>query len=154
MPRVLKDFVRVFAVLLAVGAITSEVFEASISGFLAASRVMGLVLGFALCSMIADFFSGIALNIERSFPLGDRMELETGERGEVVEPWGVHRQVLRRKAVLGSLVVEDGEHFSATVREEHQTYKKRREHLFVPCTCRRSPTSGSSEGAKISPNKS
>jgi small-conductance mechanosensitive channel len=35
--------------------------------------------------MIADFFSGIELNLERSFTIGDHLKLETGEGGEVVE---------------------------------------------------------------------
>jgi small-conductance mechanosensitive channel len=61
------------------------VFEASITTFLAASGVAGLVLGFALRSMIADFFSGTALNLERSFSLGDHIKLDTGVDGEVVE---------------------------------------------------------------------
>jgi hypothetical protein len=55
-PRLLQDFVRLRVIMVALGAIISEVFEASISGFLAASGVAGLVLGFALRSMIADFF--------------------------------------------------------------------------------------------------
>jgi small-conductance mechanosensitive channel/CRP-like cAMP-binding protein len=84
-PRLLKDFVRLLVIVVALAAIISEVFEASISGFLAASGVAGLVLGFALRSMIADFFSGIALNLERSFSIGDHIKLEAGVDGEVVE---------------------------------------------------------------------
>jgi small-conductance mechanosensitive channel len=63
----------------------AEPSEASISGFIAASGVAGLVLGFALRGMIADFFSGIALNLDRSFSLGDHIKLDTGAEGEVVE---------------------------------------------------------------------
>ena len=84
-PRLLKDFVRLTVLMAATGAIITDVFEESLSGFLAASGVVGLVLGLALRSMIADFFSGIALNLERSFMIGDYIQLEKGERGEVIE---------------------------------------------------------------------
>ena len=46
--------------------------------------MVGLVLGFALHSMIADFFSDIALKLEHSFALGDHIKLDTGVDGEVV----------------------------------------------------------------------
>lgn len=85
-PRLLKDLVRFIVVIVAVGVIVSVVFEKSITGFLAASGVVGLVLGFALQNMIADFFSGIALNLERSFAVGDRIKIEGSDlTGDVVE---------------------------------------------------------------------
>jgi small-conductance mechanosensitive channel/CRP-like cAMP-binding protein len=86
MPRLLKDFARLVVVVTAIGVIISVVFEKSITGFLAASGVVGLVLGFALRNMIADFFSGIALNLERSFTVGDRVQIEGSDlTGDVVE---------------------------------------------------------------------
>lgn len=85
-PRLLKDLVRFLVVIVAVGVIVSVVFEKSITGFLAASGVIGLVLGFALQNMIADFFSGIALNLERSFAVGDRVKIEGSDlTGDVAE---------------------------------------------------------------------
>ncbi|PON13107.1 hypothetical protein C2W62_36105 [Candidatus Entotheonella serta] len=85
-PRLLKDLVRFIVVIVAVGVIVSVVFEKSITGFLAASGGVGLVLGFALQNMIADFFSGIALNLERSFAVGDRVKIEGSDlTGDVVE---------------------------------------------------------------------
>jgi len=85
-PRLLKDFVRLVVVVTAVTVIVSVVFEKSITGFLAASGVVGLVLGFALRNMIADFFSGIALNLERSFTVGDRVQIEGSDlTGDIVE---------------------------------------------------------------------
>jgi small-conductance mechanosensitive channel len=121
-PRLLQDFVRLLVIVVALGTIISEVFEASISGFLAASGVVGLVLGFALRSMIADFFSGIALNLERSFSIGDHIKLETGVDGEVVEiNW---RTTVLRNLPGNHIIVPNGkisemriENFS---RPEHQ----------------------------------
>ena len=85
-PRLLKDFVRLVIVAIAVGVIISVVFEKSVTGFFAASGVVGLVLGVALRDMIADFFSGIALNLERSFAVGDRVQIEGSDlTGDIVE---------------------------------------------------------------------
>ena len=56
-PRLLKDLVRLVIVVITIGVIISVVFEKSVTGLLAASGVVGLVLGFALRDMIADFFS-------------------------------------------------------------------------------------------------
>jgi small-conductance mechanosensitive channel/CRP-like cAMP-binding protein len=85
-PRLLKDLLRLVVVVIAIGTIVSVVFEQSITGFLAASGVVGLVLGFALRNMIADFFSGIALNLERSFSVGDRVQIEGSDlTGDIVE---------------------------------------------------------------------
>src|SRR5499433_318305 len=85
-PRLLKDFVRLMIVMVAIGVIISVVFEQSVTGLFAASGVIGLVLGVALRDMIADFFSGIALNLERSFAVGDRVQLEgTDLTGDIVE---------------------------------------------------------------------
>jgi small-conductance mechanosensitive channel/CRP-like cAMP-binding protein len=85
-PRLLKDFVRLVIVAVAIGVIISVVFEQSVTGLFAASGVIGLVLGVALRDMIADFFSGIALNLERSFAVGDRVQIEgTDLTGDIVE---------------------------------------------------------------------
>jgi len=85
-PRLLKDFVRLLIVMVAIGVIISVVFEQSVTGLFAASGIIGLVLGVALRDMIADFFSGIALNLERSFAVGDRVQLEgTDLTGDIVE---------------------------------------------------------------------
>ena len=86
MPRLLKDFVRLVIVVVTLGVITSVVFEQSVTGFFAASGVLGLILGVALRDMIADFFSGIALNLDRSFEVGDRVQLEGSDlTGDIVE---------------------------------------------------------------------
>jgi small-conductance mechanosensitive channel/CRP-like cAMP-binding protein len=85
-PRLLKDLVRLVIVLVTSGVIISVVFEQSVTGFFAASGVIGLILGVALRDMIADFFSGIALNLERSFAIGDRVQIEgTDLTGDIVE---------------------------------------------------------------------
>jgi small-conductance mechanosensitive channel/CRP-like cAMP-binding protein len=85
-PQLLKDLVHLVIGMIAIGVIISVVFEKSVTGLLAASGVLGLVLGVALRDMIADFFSGIALNLEHSFAVGDRVQLEGSDlTGDIVE---------------------------------------------------------------------
>ena len=71
MPRLVKDIVATIIFLIAVTGIASFVFHRSITGFWAASGALGIVVGFALRSMILDVFSGIALNVDDAYRIGD-----------------------------------------------------------------------------------
>lgn len=105
-PGLLKDVVAAGIFALALTGVLALVFDLDVTGFWATSGVVGLVLGFALQSMIADVFSGIALNVDRPFQLGDWVRLSNRARehiiGEVVESnW----RSTRLRCVDGTLVV-------------------------------------------------
>ena len=89
-PKILKDLSMVFVIILAITCIAGIVFKQSLTGFWATSGVTALVIGFALRNMILDLFSGIALNIEKPYSIGDWIEIHqkmSAEEaiGEVVE---------------------------------------------------------------------
>lgn len=63
-------------------AIVSLAFGKSISALLAASGIAGLVVGLALRGLVSDVFSGIALNLDRSFRAGDHVDFQY--RGQAV----------------------------------------------------------------------
>ncbi len=88
-PRLLKDVVATIVFLIALSGILGVVFDLDVTGLWATSGVIGLVIGLALQSMIADVFSGIALNIDRPFKIGDWVRLHYRGRehliGEVIE---------------------------------------------------------------------
>ena len=84
-PRLLSDLLRAFLYGFALLAILAFVLGQPVTGLLATSGVMIAVLGFALRNMIADIFSGIALNIERPYRIGDWIELAPGVAGRVDE---------------------------------------------------------------------
>ena len=88
-PGLLKDAVGVSVFALATTGVMALVFDLDVTGFWATSGVVGLVVGFAIQSMIADVFSGIALNVDRPFHIGDWIRLSNRAReiiiGEVVE---------------------------------------------------------------------
>jgi len=74
-PKLLKDVVAVVVFVIAISGILGVVFDMNVTGLWATSGVVGLVVGLALQSMIADVFSGIALNIDRPFRVGDWVTL-------------------------------------------------------------------------------
>jgi small-conductance mechanosensitive channel/CRP-like cAMP-binding protein len=84
-PRLLKDVFATIILVTAISGILSKVFDLSVAGILAATGAIGIVVGFALKDMIADVFSGIAINIERPFVLGDVIECENGSIGTVCD---------------------------------------------------------------------
>ena len=66
-------------------AVTGLVLNLPITGLLATSGVIAIVLGLALQSTLSDVFSGIALNIEGAYRVGDWIALEGGAEGQVIE---------------------------------------------------------------------
>jgi small-conductance mechanosensitive channel/CRP-like cAMP-binding protein len=82
-PRLIKDFFAAIIFLVAITGIIGVVFDQSVVGIWATSSAIGVVLGFALRSMISDIFTGLALNVDRAFQNGDWIELrhrDTGDR--------------------------------------------------------------------------
>ena len=66
-------------------AVTGLVLGLPVTGLLATSGVIAIVLGLALQSTLSDVFSGIALNIEGAYRVGDWIGLEGGAEGQVIE---------------------------------------------------------------------
>ena len=77
-PGVLKEISAVLVYLVAITCIVGFVFERSVTGFLAALGAGGVVLGFALRNLFADLFTGLAINIDRTFAFGDWVQINEG----------------------------------------------------------------------------
>ena len=69
----------------AILGIVAYVFDLAISGLLAASGVIAIVLGLALQSTLGDLFSGMVLNLAKPYHPGDWVILEGGLEGRVIE---------------------------------------------------------------------
>jgi small-conductance mechanosensitive channel/CRP-like cAMP-binding protein len=102
-PKLLQNIVTAAIILTIAMAIFGFVLNAPISGLVAGSSVVAAIIGLAVTRMIADVFSGVALSVERSYILGDWLEVEMRSRpgnalvGKVVEVnWRATR--LRTKA--------------------------------------------------------
>ena len=83
-PEVLKTLTAVLVYLLVATLIVGLVYERSVTAFLAALGASGVVLGFALRSLIADVFTGLAINLDRSFIIGDWVQVNEGVSGVVI----------------------------------------------------------------------
>jgi len=55
--------------------ISATLFDIPLTGAIATSSVLALVIGFAVKSIISDTFSGIALNLDRGFSIGDYVQI-------------------------------------------------------------------------------
>lgn len=74
-PNVMKLFTSVIVFALSFAAITAFVFNQTLTSLLATSGVLVMVVGLAIQANIANVFSGIILNIERPFKVGDYVKL-------------------------------------------------------------------------------
>lgn len=101
LPRLLTDAVDGIVWLLALFAVISVVFGQPVTGLLATSGVVAIVLGLALQNTLADMFSGIALNISAPFRIGDWIETDGNVSGRVIEvDWRATRIRTRDDTVI------------------------------------------------------
>ena len=97
-PRLLRQFVAVMLLLLGIALLLGHTWGLALSAVLATTGVLGIVLGLAMRNILADFFSGIALNIEKPFDLGDFIVVRArGQRNPFV---GTVREVNWRSTRL------------------------------------------------------
>ena len=83
--RFLQDLVVGVIYVAAVLAIIANVFDMPVSGLLAASGIVAIVLGLALQNTLGDVFSGIVLNLAKPYHPGDWIILDGGTQGCVIE---------------------------------------------------------------------
>jgi small-conductance mechanosensitive channel len=70
-PRLIKDVLSIVIYVIAITGIVGVVFNKSVSAFWATSGVIGLVVGLALKNVILDVFTGLAINVDRQYKIGD-----------------------------------------------------------------------------------
>ncbi|MFC3230171.1 ABC transporter substrate-binding protein [Marinibaculum pumilum] len=75
-PNVVRLFAAACIYLFAIFGIVGFVFDQQLTSLLATSGLLTLVIGLAVQANIANVFSGIVLNIERPFKVGDMVQVE------------------------------------------------------------------------------
>jgi small-conductance mechanosensitive channel/CRP-like cAMP-binding protein len=83
--KLIQDLLAALIYLAATFAIVAEVFDLPVRGLLATSGAVAIILGLALQSSLGDVFSGIVLNIERPYRVGDWIILDDTVQGTVIE---------------------------------------------------------------------
>jgi small-conductance mechanosensitive channel len=76
-PRLITNMFTFFFTIILVNIIATKLFDVQLSALLATSAVFSLVLGLALQDTLGNLFSGISLQIESSFRIGDWIEVHT-----------------------------------------------------------------------------
>jgi small-conductance mechanosensitive channel len=100
--KLFSDLLSGLIYVIAASGILEAIFGIPLSGLLATSGIIAIVVGLALQNTLTDLFSGLALNLERPFHAGDWIEISGGPEGEIIEGnWRATR--LRTRA--GDLVV-------------------------------------------------
>lgn len=83
--KLMLDILAALVYVAAAFAIISNVFELPVKGLLATSGALAIILGLALQSSLGDVFSGIVLDLERPYHVGDWVIVDDGVRGSVIE---------------------------------------------------------------------
>ncbi len=117
-PRLIKDISSIVLYVIAVTGIMGVVFNQPVTGFWATSGVVGIIVGFALRNIILDVFTGLAVNIDRPYRLGDWVKVHGSSQdrdivGKVVEVnWRTTRLeteddsiVIMPNSLMGTMVV-------------------------------------------------
>lgn len=83
-PRLVKDLSTVVICIVGITIIVGVVFDRPVTGIWATSGALGVVIGFALRSLILDAFTGLAINIDNSYKIGDWVHVHSRNRPEYV----------------------------------------------------------------------
>ncbi len=83
-PRLLRQVVAVVLFIVGAAVVFSNIWELSVGPVLATTGAIGIIAGLALRNVLADFFSGIALNMEHPFRLDDFVLLHIRGKREPV----------------------------------------------------------------------
>jgi small-conductance mechanosensitive channel len=92
--RLLQDIVVGVVYMCVTLAALAFVFGAPVGTLIATSGVIAIALGLALQNTLGDVFSGVALNLGRTYALGDWILLEDGTEGRVTASTWRSTQIL------------------------------------------------------------
>ncbi len=100
-PNIVRRFVAFVLLLLCFFAIIAFVYDQRITSLLATSGVIAMIIGLAIQINISNIFSGIALNLERPFRVGDWIKVAGFDEAKVLDmTWRSTRLLLRDNTVL------------------------------------------------------
>ena len=115
-PRLGLQLVRLFIYFCVLAMAVSWDFNQSITGILAASGVIGLVLGFALRGMVSDLFFGIALHLDRNLSVGDWIDFSFRGKDHSGQLKDIHwRSVVLEDLHSNVMLVPNSEFASAVI---------------------------------------
>ncbi|ETR72004.1 MAG: MscS mechanosensitive ion channel [Candidatus Magnetoglobus multicellularis str. Araruama] len=84
-PKIVTNSVIFLIYLMTFFGIVAYVFDQKLTSLLATSGVLAMIIGLAIQVNIANVFSGIVINIEQPFRIGDWIEIDHKFKGKVVD---------------------------------------------------------------------
>lgn len=84
-PGIIRRFASIIIFGLALCGVIAFVLKQPLTSLLAASGLISMVIGLAIQANIANIFSGIILNLERPFKIGDSVQITDVVKGVVVD---------------------------------------------------------------------
>jgi len=100
-PDIVVGFFTFIIFLLSMCGIFAYVFDQKITSILAASGVVAMIIGLAIQINISNIFSGIALNIERPFLIGDWVKIGDIDEGRILDiTWRATRIYTRDNSII------------------------------------------------------
>ncbi len=84
-PGLIRGFTAFLIYLLTSFGIIAFVFDFKITGLIATSGILMMIIGLAIQLNIANIFSGIALNLERPYHVGDWVKVGSYSEGRVID---------------------------------------------------------------------
>jgi potassium-dependent mechanosensitive channel len=82
-PNIIRNFVASIIYIVAIFGSIAFVFNQPITGLLATSGMIAMIVGLAVQVNISNIFSGIAINLEQPFRIGDWIEIGDYNEGKV-----------------------------------------------------------------------
>jgi len=100
-PRIGRKFISFSIYLMTSFAIMVFVYDQQLTSLLATSGVIAMIIGLAIQINISNIFSGIAINIEQPFRVGDWVSIGSFEEGKVIDiTWRSTRIMSRAGSIL------------------------------------------------------
>ncbi len=84
-PKIIRNSAALIVFVLAFFGIVAFVFDQRLTSLLATSGVIAMIIGLAIQINISNIFSGIAINMERPFRVGDWIRIDDFKEGKVVD---------------------------------------------------------------------
>ncbi len=100
-PNLIRHLCTILIFMLAVFGVTAFVFHQKLTSLLATSGVIAMIVGLAIQVNISNVFSGIAINLERPFRMGDWVKIGDYSEGKVIDiNWRATRVLTRDATVI------------------------------------------------------
>ncbi len=121
--------VLTFFVIVSTFVVLLSVWQVDVTPLLASAGILGIIIGIAAQDSLGNFFGGLSLYFDKTYQLGDMVQLESGERGTVIDMSIRSTTLLTRDNI--AITVPNAEMNSTQIINESAPVRRRRIRLDV-----------------------